>query len=124
MTSGKASREFSGKLNPGITSRTLPRKMKKNSVDSRGSQPSPSGPIIWIRTCSRTNCNPDSMISWSLPGIILGFRNAATNRRTWAANAITSSRMMKLKQIPSGPFGPMQPQMKSFVVGCSKPTPR
>src|SRR5438067_32250 len=25
------------------------------------------------------------MISWSLPGIIFGFRNAATNRRTWAA---------------------------------------
>ena len=50
-TIGKAMREFRGKPTKGITSRMLPKKMKKKNVASNARKPIPSGPIICMMIC-------------------------------------------------------------------------
>ena len=96
ITRGNPSREFRGKLKPGITSRMLPRNMKKNSVDRNGSHPSPSGPIICITIWLRTKSIPVSISSWNFPGTIFGFRKAKKNSRMNATNVRVSRKVMKL----------------------------
>ena len=101
ITSGKASREFNGKLNPGMTSRMLPRKMKKNRVDRKASHPRPSGPIICITIWLRTKSIPASRISWSLPkkrrrGTTSACRKAPRNSRMNTTKTTVSRKETKL----------------------------
>ncbi len=74
----------------------LPRKMKKNSVDRKGSHPSPSDPIICITIWLRTKSIPDSITSWNFPGTIFGFRKAKKNSRMNDTNTRVSRKAMKL----------------------------
>src|SRR5207248_9730877 len=50
-----------------------------HSFPTRRSSDLPSGPIICITICSRTNSRPISMSTWNFPGTTLGLRKARKN---------------------------------------------
>ena len=79
-TSGNATRLLAEKFTHGMISNMFMKKMKKKNVTSRGRNRSAAGPSIGSAICSRTNSSPNSIIDWSFPGTVRGFRNA--NRKS------------------------------------------